>query len=321
MKDVHETLLYIAYNLQNQNQAITIEAIKQPLGWLQTKKFDLEKEITWLIENGFFSRNGNSKLSLTTKGKSESIGINKSRTKADFNRMINSATDSPAYLDYCEEIYGYRMYLFNMMDKQQLNYLFNTISVTKSESILDLGCGTGSILNHLVQKYECHGIGIDQLDIAAIQKCSKKISYIEGDIDDLPGNLNPDITLAVDSLYFSTDLDNLIGLLKRFANNRLYIFYSQYIFDEAKKDKSVLHQDNTRIALSLQKNDLRYSVVDYSANEKNLYENASKVLPKYKNALFREGNSELFETKMGENKSGKELYDKGLASRYLYIIE
>lgn len=317
-QEIHETLLYIAYNLHNQNQIITIEAIRQPLGWLYIEEIELKKEISWLVENEFLGWNSNNELFLTGNGKIESVKINKVRTKTDFNRMIKCATDSRAYLDYCEEIYGYRMYLFNMMDKPQLDYLFNTIQISESDSILDLGCGTGSILNNLVEKYKCHGTGIDQLNTATVQKCSKKISYIEGDIDELPPIAKTDITLAIDSLYFSTDLDKL---LKSIENNRLYIFYSQYIFDEANKDKAVLHQDNTRIAGSLQKIQLKYRVIDYSTNECALYENALRILPKYKNSLTQEGNRDLFKNKMRENKSGKELYDKGLARRYLYIVE
>ncbi len=34
MEDVCETLLYIAYNLENQNQIITIDAIRRSLRWL-----------------------------------------------------------------------------------------------------------------------------------------------------------------------------------------------------------------------------------------------------------------------------------------------
>ena len=60
--------------------------------------------------------------------------------KNEFNDLIDNATSSEAYLDYCTELYGYRMYLFNMMDKFQLDYLFNNISISKNDSILDLGC-------------------------------------------------------------------------------------------------------------------------------------------------------------------------------------
>lgn len=322
MKDVQETLLYIAHNLANQNQTISIDALRKPLELMDCREFDLEKELAWLVSNEFLVRNSANELLLTEKGKRESSRINKIRGKDDFNRLISRSVDSAAYLDYCEEIYGYRMHLFNMMDKHQLDYLFKAVAISERDTVLDIGCGTGGILNHLVKKYACSGIGVDQLDEATVRKSSELISYIDGDIDKLSAySFEPNITLSIDSLYFVSDLDGLIKLLKNITNNRLYFFYSQYIFEESTRDKSVLDHDNTRIAGILQKNELQYRTIDYSANEHFLYENSLKVLPKYKTAFETEGNSDLYEHKLRECRSGKELYDKGLASRYLYILE
>jgi hypothetical protein len=39
--------------------------------------------------------------------------------KDEFDNRIGRLTKSKAYLDYCEEVYGYRIYLFNMMDQEQ----------------------------------------------------------------------------------------------------------------------------------------------------------------------------------------------------------
>ena len=78
--------------------------------------------------------------------------------------------------------------------------------------------------------------------------------------------------------------------------------------------------DNTKIARILQNNGIQYTVVNYSENEYNLYINALKVLPKYKSALEHEGNIKLYEAKMKEYSIGKEMYEKGLASRFLYIV-
>jgi len=322
MKDEYEIILYIAYNLLNQDLIISMNAIKQHLGWMQYKEFDLEKEIIWLATNGFLSRNNENIFTLTDIGKNSSFQINKKRMKDDFNRLIDRSTSSNAYLDFCEELYSYRMYLFNMMDKYQLDYLFNSISILRNDTILDLGCGTGDILNNLVKKYDCHGIGIDQLSQEIIKKTSKNISYIDGNIDTLSYyGIMPNITLSIDSLYFSSDLDGLIMSLRSIKNNRLYLYYSQYIFDEMTRDKTILHHDHTKVAKFLQKNLISYRTVDYCANEYSIYENALKILPKYKKAFESEGNNDLYETKLTENRSGKDLYDKGLASRYLYIIE
>ncbi|MFZ5987904.1 MAG: class I SAM-dependent methyltransferase [Bacillota bacterium] len=252
----------------------------------------------------------------------ESDKINKTMIRNEFNQKITRLTRSSAYLDFCEEVYGYRMYLFNMMDKQQLDFIINTIPISPVDMLLDLGCGAGSVLNILITKYGCKGIGIDQLNNETVERNSKEITYINADIDKLSQyDLKPSITLAIDSLYFSSDLDMLVNQLKNIKNNRLYLFYSQYIFDQYIEDRSVLDCDKTRLALTFEKNQISYKTVDYSENEFSLYENSLRVLPKYKNAFECEGNSDLYEAKLREDTCGREMYNKGLASRYLYIIE
>lgn len=72
--------------------------------------------------------------------------------KQEFDNKIKRLTKSKTYLDYCEEVYGYRMYLFNMMDEEQLDFVFDSIPLSADDTVLDLGCGTGSILNALVKK-------------------------------------------------------------------------------------------------------------------------------------------------------------------------
>lgn len=240
----------------------------------------------------------------------------------DFNQLINRSTDSKAYLDFCEEVYGYRMYLFNMMDKSQLDYLLNSISIKGNDIILDLGCGSGSILNALVNKYQCKGIGIDQLDTEVIRKFNKFIVYINGSIDTLSDyDISPSITISVDSLYFSNNLAKLVTTLKQMRNNRMYLYYSQYIFDAKAEDKTILNSDNTRLARALNENGLHYKSIEYSKNEYTLYENSLKILPRLKEAFINEGNEELYISKIKESKIGIDLYEKGLARRYLYIIE
>lgn len=83
--------------------------------------------------------------------------------KNEFDNKISRLTKSTAYLNYCQEVYGYRMYLFNMMDREQLDFIFNNISLRDNDTILDIGCGYGTILNTLTEKHGCSGIGVDQL--------------------------------------------------------------------------------------------------------------------------------------------------------------
>ena len=106
----------------------------------------------------------------------ESVYLSNS-IKEEFDNKINRLTKSTAYLDYCEEVYKYRMYLFNMMDKEQLDFIFNVIPLSFRDIVLDMGCGSGSILNALAEKSGCNGIGIDQLCRTTINFENKNIRY------------------------------------------------------------------------------------------------------------------------------------------------
>ncbi|MDD4200531.1 MAG: hypothetical protein PHS19_03985, partial [Eubacteriales bacterium] len=86
-------------------------------------------------------------------------------------------------------------------------------------------------------------------------------------------------------------------------------------------DKSMLKGDNTKIASILNKNGFSYETIDYSKNEQLLYEKSIVALKKRKEEFSREGNSDLYEGKLKESMIGKSLYDRKLASRFLYIIK
>lgn len=240
----------------------------------------------------------------------------------EFDRKIGRLTKSAAYLDYCEEVYGYREYLFNMMDKAQLDALFSSIPLTPKDTLLDLGCGYGSILRLCCEKYGCHGIGIDLLPPPLIKTACPFVTYLQGDIDKLADfKLSPTVTLAVDSLYFSKDLSALICELFCITQKRLYLYYSQYLFDKSAPDGGTLHKDHTAVADVLRANHIPYEAVDYSENERTLYEKSLAALHKRKMAFEAEGNLDLYEEKLREDTLGKMLYNEGLASRTLYIID
>lgn len=259
---------------------------------------------------------------LTNKDRIESSKKSTANAKNEFSEKIGRLTGSRAYLDFCEEVYGYRVYLFNMMDKQQIDFVLGSIPVSAEDTILDLGCGSGSILNLLVNKYGCRGIGIDQLEGDLLDRTGRAFEYIKGDIDRISDyGLKPTLTLSLDSFYFSKDLDKLVEQLKRIENNKMYLFYSQYIFDEELEDKSILNSHKTKIGDALNKNNIFYKTIDYSENECLLYENSIRVLQKYKKRFEEEGNLDLYEQKLKEDMTGTKLYDNNLAARYLYIID
>lgn len=242
--------------------------------------------------------------------------------KREFENKISRLTKSGAYLDFCEEVYGYRMYLFNMMDKEQLDFVFNSIPLSSNDTVLDLGCGSGSILSTLVEKSGCFGVGIDQLNRDFVEAKDISMKYLRGDIDRISDySLNPTVTLSIDSLYFIRDPEALLCYLYGIKNNRMYLFYSQYLFEDSPLGKDALRGGSTKIADILNRNSIPYKTIDFSENERILYERSLNALKKREEEFKREGNADLFEEKLKEQLMGKQLYDSGNASRYLYIID
>ncbi len=317
MNEKYEKLLYIILNLEKKKSVVNTGTIKYNLKIVSDRN-EVETDIEWLITNGCIAENGENFV-LTEKGHNEADRISKAMVNKEFDIKVGRFTNSKAYLDYCEEVYGYRMYLFNMMDKKQLDFLFNSVDISHQDSILDLGCGSGSILTKLVKRYKCKGYGIDQLSKSVVESKNVNFSYINMDMDKLhESGLKPSITICVDSLYFCSHLSELVRHLKSIEDNRLYIFYSQYLFD-ASAGKQTLEWGNTTIARVLEENNIAFKYIEFTDNERQLYEKSLKVLPSYKNAFVGEGNLDLFENKMREDQFGKELYDNGYARRYLYI--
>jgi len=241
--------------------------------------------------------------------------------RREFDHKINRLTKSKVYLDFCEEVYGYRMYLFNMMDKEQLDFIFKSIPLSPDDTVLDLGCGSGSILNALVKKSGCSGVGIDQLESNIVEIENKNILYINSDIDTISDfHLKPTVTLFIDSIYFSSAPEMLLKYLCDKKNNKIYLFYSQYLFNGNMADKSTLRKGFTKVAAILKGIQVPYEIIEYSENERLLYEKSIHSLKKREDDFICEGNHDLYEEKLKEQIMGKQLYDEGNASRYLYII-
>jgi len=242
------------------------------------------------------------------------------KIKQEFSRKIRGLSNSPAYLDVCEEACGYRLPLFNMMDKEQLDYLLNAVPIASTDTVLDLGCGDGSLLRLLAAKYGCRGIGIDLLD-SGLVPFGKDIQYICGSFEHLKDyGLSPTVTLSIDSMYFCAGTDKTVEQLGSRAGNRLYLYWSQYLLDEA-ADRDCLNSGRTALACSLRKAGIAYRAVDFSKNEHRLYIALEQALRERRQAFEAEGRLDLYRQKLDETLYGIELYEKRMASRYLYIAD
>ncbi len=238
---------------------------------------------------------------------------------AEFCDKIGRLSGSAAYLDYCEALTGYRLPLFNMLDKRQLDYVLQELPVSPEDRVLDLGCGSGCILKRLVESRGCSGTGIDLLPPELMEKSGSALRYVSGNIDRIEEySLSPTVTLSIDSIYFSRDPAALLRSLCSLPNNRIYLFFSQYLVDST-ADRGALRPDRTDVANILNSLSAAYDTVDFSRNEAELYRRSLILLDRLREDFRREGCFDLYEQKYKEQLLGLRLYDTGSAARHLYI--
>ncbi len=317
MDNQSETVLHIIGSITGQNQSVTRQAVKSSMAWAAAGS-DFNTVLNQLVMGGYVSAAGFEGLTLTQKGKLEAERIRDKKIQQEFDGLIARCTQSSAYLDFCEELYGYRLYLFNMMDKRQLDDLFASLSLTPHDKVLDMGCGTGSLLNRIVQEFGCWGTGVDRLDSGIVNRISPLIEYRQTDMDSVL-DFNASAVLFVDSLYFSRDIKSLLGRLKG-SGVKAYMYYSAYLFQET-DDRALLCKNKTQLAQALNALGFAYKVTDYSENEQMLYKKGIKLLKTYEARFAADGIQEIYERRMSEYEFGTELYEQGRAARFLYIVE
>lgn len=131
----------------------------------------------------------------------------KERSKQSFDKQA-SIYDQSNYSKYPRQCYP---------------YVINELSKIEFETILDLGCGTGSVLSLLLeQKSSVHAFGLDLSDemlAVAKQKLGEEVELMQGDAERLPYEDNSfEVVICIESFHHypnpSKALDEVYRVLK-----------------------------------------------------------------------------------------------------------
>lgn len=239
-----------------------------------------------------------------------------------FSKILVKTEGSKTYIKFCEKVYGRYLCQFNMVDEEQLQKLILLIGDGKGKKILDLGCGSGYISEYIAQVTGASVFGID-FAVGAIKSAQDRVKNT--DIEFSIGNINeldfPDATfdyvLAIDTLYFGSDLGKIVQDIKRVLkpHGKLISFYSS-----RKTDLTKTGPESTGLGKILDKEKIKYDFWEYTENEKRVWENTLKVAEELKQDFIKEGNLEIYKGRVAEAKKNIIAQSKGEMVRYLYYI-
>jgi len=130
----------------------------------------------------------------------------------------------------------------------KLNYEIITELIQKDSTVLDLGCGDGTLLKMLIERKNAKGVGVEIDQSQVIKALEKGLSIIQGDIDEgLKQFLDKSYDYAIlnQTLQSAEKPDYVIEEMLRVANKTIVSFPNFaywkvrfYLFFKGKMPKS-----------------------------------------------------------------------------------
>ncbi|HEX6199668.1 MAG TPA: class I SAM-dependent methyltransferase, partial [Thermoanaerobaculia bacterium] len=204
------------------------------------------------------------------------------RQDRDFARLFLRCQASPAYRRFCRRVYEVDLCQTNVLDRPQLDLLEAALDLRPGERVLDLGCGLGTLAEHLSDRSGARVVGIDRcapaVRAARRRTAGKRdrLDFRRGDLRELAGLAGDgpwDALIAVDSLYFLDDLDPVVaafpGLLTRGGTprGRGVAFASEVLPEGGRRPPEAEIPSHTRIGRALARHGLRFEATDVSDRE------------------------------------------------------
>lgn len=243
-----------------------------------------------------------------------------------FTKMYLATSKSKTYSTFCERVYGRDLCQANMLDEEQLQFLISSLKLNLNHNVLDLGCGIGKISEYLSDTTGANVHGVD-FAFGAINEAKARtenknaISFEVGNLDKLDVIINDkyDVIVMIDTLYFVKDLSNTISTIKQYLkpNGQLALFYSSL-----KKDSdtdSDLLPENKPLGKALLKNGFKLEAIDFTSNEKRIWEDSIIVANELKSEFEKEKNLEIYKGRIAEAKKNINWQEKKLMTRHLYL--
>lgn len=246
-----------------------------------------------------------------------------------YQEYYTTAATSPAYAEFCEQLFGRNYLQHGFADMQAVDFLIQAGELDAGHRILELGCGAGGIATHLALASGAHVTGIDFAEEAIRQaqtllpSAPDRLCFAVADIGALDYAAGSFTTvIAIDTLYF-TDLDPTLARIKTLltANGQLLAYWSQGadpLVPIERFDRSTLPPTHTDLGQALHRQGFTFETWDFTAADVRHAHRKRAILTTLAAAFAVEGRLPLFENRMGEAEGVLAAFAAGCHARYLY---
>ncbi len=245
-----------------------------------------------------------------------------------YQDYYTATASSPAYADFCEQLYGANLCQTDFSNLEQIHKLIEISGLRAGQHALDLGCGTGMLAEYLSDRSGARVTGIDSMPTAIEQAQARtaskreRLDFQTGSMDclDLPA-ASFDLIYAVDSLCMACDLPATLRALARALKpgGLLAVFDFEIQFGEDARLEDLLPA-NIALARAFDQLGMRWESLDFSGPTYRMMQRKRILAEQFKACFEAEGNAFLYEHVTMELESSLEPYDPARVRmrRYLY---
>lgn len=186
-------------------------------------KGDYHSAAASLAERGFVTLEA-AGLALTETGAPHAATLHAERPDMYYyyyREFYPRAWASEAHSELCRRAFGQDLCQEGMTDMAALDALLDRLALRPGQKVLDLGCGAGGISSYVAEKYGVHVTGIDYAKpaIAQARKVfadrAAQLCFLEADLNDLNLDAAFDAALAIDVLYWVSDLAETLAAVRK----------------------------------------------------------------------------------------------------------
>jgi len=246
-----------------------------------------------------------------------------------YRRYYASACQSAAHAAFCERLYGRDFCQHGFADMQQVGRLLGVLHLGPGRRVLELGCGSGGIAEHISDLTGAHVTGLDNVPEAialAKQRAltrAERLGFVLDSMDHMEFPLASfDAIIAIDALYF-TDLDTTVAQMKAVLKpgGEMGILYAHGADPQvpiAAFPRETLPPDRTPLARALQQHRLAYKTWDLTEDDYQHAQRKKQIVEELHAQFEAEGNLFLYENRRGEADGVMAAIEAGAHKRYLY---
>ncbi len=228
---------------------------------------------------------------------------------------------SPAFMHYCERVYGAMLNQYGTADMEQLHLMLDVLRLRPGSHVLDAGCGTGHTTRYLTERSQARFVGIDTAEpaIGRGQELAaanpERLTFKVGTMDALDFSpISFDAVIAIESLYFCKDLTSTIGQFQKILRpgGQMALFYTHI----ADSPADGLTAGDAKPGTALRANGIAFDVYDLSESDRRFWKRSKDVAEELRTEFETEGNADLMH--LNETDALLDLIQKGRHARYLY---